>query len=76
VLALLERNGQPVKEDGHRLLERDAVLANVRAGLGLVPLELADADRAHRADTIMAPRSFSSGAAGALTAGDASAVRS
>ncbi len=53
MLALLERNGQLVKEDGHRFLERDAMLANVRASLRIVPLELSDADRAHPWDTIM-----------------------
>jgi hypothetical protein len=37
MLALLERDGQFVKEDGHRLLKRDAVLPNVRASLRVVP---------------------------------------
>jgi hypothetical protein len=67
MLALLERNGQLVEEDGHRLLERDPVLPNVRAGLRLVPLELADADCAHRADAIMGLRSLRRGTACAVT---------
>lgn len=50
------------------------VLGNVGAGLGLPPLELVDADRAHRADTIAVPRFIGRGDRWSLKAYDARAT--
>lgn len=43
VRRILKRDGQVIEEDGHGLLERYAVLANVGLRLRVVPFELSDA---------------------------------
>ena len=51
MLALLERNCERAEKHRHRLFERHPMLPNVCARLLVVPIELSDANRGHRADT-------------------------